>query len=104
MKPIEARVYLYEGNKKGLKAFAIITVDAPEIHSKLVIKNFTVRDGKNGLFVSYPSHFDKTKNEYRDDVYPLTKDGRDAINEAILNAYYDAVKQAESKDRSQYRR
>lgn len=102
MKNIEARAYLYEGTNKGLKAFATITVDVPGINSQLVIKNFTVRDGKNGLFVSYPSHFDKKNNEYRDDVFPLTKEGREAINDAIMDAYYAAEKWAKSDTHPKY--
>lgn len=88
-KSIEARAYLYEGTHKGLKAFATITVDVPGINTQLVIKNFTIREGKNGLFVSYPSHFDKKNNEYRDDVFPLTAEGRNEINNAIMTAYYN---------------
>lgn len=102
MKNIEARAYLYEGTNKGLKAFATITVDVPGINSQLVIKNFTVREGKRGLFVSYPSHFDKKNNEYRDDVFPLTKEGREAINDAIMDAYYAAEKWAKSDTHPKY--
>lgn len=105
MKSIEARAYLYEGTKKGLKGFATITVDIPGTNSQLVIKNFTVREGKNGLFVSYPSHFDKKNNEYRDDVFPLTKEGREAINAAIMTEYQIQVRKAEKTAVSfEYRR
>lgn len=94
MKSIEARAYLYDGTNKGLKAFATLTVDVPSINSQLVIKNFTVREGKNGLFVGFPSHFDNKNNEYRDDVFPLTKEGRKVISAAIMEAYYDAERQS----------
>lgn len=78
----------YDG-QGGMKAFATVT-----LNDMFVIRDFTVREGQNGLFVSFPSK--KTKpyttrdgqtKEYQDIFYPITAEARQEIIEAILTEY-----------------
>lgn len=64
----------------NLKAIATITIE-----NELVLTGIKVRDGSNGLWVAMPSQ--KIKEEYRDIYFPVTKEFRDKIVEAVLNEY-----------------
>ncbi len=56
------------------------------ISGALVIKSFKVVDGKKGLFVSMPREQGKNGQWY-DMVTPLTKEAREELVEAVLDAY-----------------
>jgi stage V sporulation protein G len=49
------------------------------------VDGFKVIDGQKGLFIGMPSQ--KVKEEYKDIAYPINKESRELITEAILNAY-----------------
>lgn len=103
-KNISVTVYLYNGTDSKLKAFATLTVYSPALDCDIVIKNFTVRSGKNGVFVSFPSHYDKKNKEYRDDVFPLSAEGRKTISDIIMKAYDIQVNKAEQTAIDGFRR
>lgn len=68
------------------------------------IRGVKVMEGPKGLFVSMPSH--KSGDEYKDICFPCTKEARNALHEAVLNAYEQALHQnqgmqAASQDASQ---
>lgn len=85
-------VYKVE-SKSSLKAFVSISID-----DELVIKNLKVVEGKNGLFVSYPS--EKAEDgQYYDQVYPLNKETRDYIEESIIEEYEKVDTKTERKSR-----
>lgn len=76
---LKANVNLY--TKPGsLKAFASLSID-----EAFVIRNLSVRESENGLFVSMPSQ--KVGGEYKDICYPITKELREEINKVVIDAY-----------------
>lgn len=64
------------------KAKAVATVT---INDEFVIKGIKVYDGTNGLFAAMPSR--KSGNEYQDVIFPITKDAREQMNNAVMEAY-----------------
>lgn len=82
MKITEVRINKYEN--KNIKSFATVTFD-----NVLVVSGFSVVTGKNGLFVSCPNSKGKDGN-YHDTVYPITAEGRKALNDKIIEAYNKA--------------
>lgn len=88
----DVRVYLFNGEKSSLKAFASITID-----DELVIKGLRVVDGNNGLFIAFPSTYSEKDDEYYDNVFPIKKETRDYITEQVLAAYEDTLKEATPK-------
>ena len=69
------------GDGSGLLAFADIVVCG-----ELKVRGFTIRAGENGPFVGRPGKTDKNGKWY-DQSYPVTKDGKERLDKAILNAY-----------------
>lgn len=67
-------------NPSKVKAFASITLSG-----ELVISNYKVLEGNNGLFVGNPS--EKREEGYKDTVFPITADSRKYIQDTILEAY-----------------
>jgi len=75
-------VKIHKINKdSNLKAFASITLD-----SAFVVGGLAVLDGKNGLFVQMPQK-KGSDGKYYDQCFPLTKELRQQINEAVIKAY-----------------
>ena len=78
MKITKVKVTKYEsGNTKG---FASITLD-----DCFLVTNLTIMSGSNGLFVKMPSK--KVKEEYKDICFPVTKEFRKELQDAVLNEY-----------------
>ena len=73
-------VRIYEVNKDNLKAFASITID-----NEFVVTGISIREGKNGLFVSMPSR--KSGDKWNDICYPITKEARQQIIDAVMGQY-----------------
>lgn len=67
-----------EGPVKGFADIAVNEV--------LIIKGLRVVEGKKGLFVTMPKSQGKD-NKWYDSVYPLTKEARQDIQEAVLEAF-----------------
>lgn len=56
----------------------------------LCIKDIKIINGEKGLFIGMPSV--KMKNgEYRDIVYPISKDARKELTEAVLKEFNDDI-------------
>lgn len=56
------------------------------IGDSFVVQNISVVEGKNGLFVSMPAY--KTdRGDYQNIAFPITKDFRRKLFDAVLNAY-----------------
>jgi len=83
MKITEVRINKFENN--NTKGFATITLD-----DAIVVTGLTIIQGKKGLFVSMPNTKGKD-GKYYDSVYPLSKSGRDYINNTVLDAYNKTV-------------
>jgi len=57
-----------------------------------VVSNISIIQGKEKEFVAMPSY--KTGNKYRDVCFPVTKEFREKINDAVLDSYRQAKQQA----------
>lgn len=53
---------------------------------QLVVNGIKVINGANGLFTAMPQR-QGSDGEYHDVAFPVTADGRKAINEAVIDAY-----------------
>jgi len=79
MEITEVRLHII--NKDSLKAFASITFDG-----LFCVTGITIREGRHGLFVSMPQR--KVQDgTYKDIVFPLTRELREQITEAVLHEY-----------------
>ena len=86
----EVKIRKYDNN--ALKAFASVTFD-----DALVVTGLSVMEGKNGLFVSMPQQKGKDadgKDKWFDICFPISKEGRQAITDAVIEAYNKEVGQA----------
>lgn len=70
----------YNGNSKT-KAFIDLELD-----NTLVIKGLTLVEGKNGLFLSFPSKKGKD-GEYYNSVYSLDKEWLKLLQDACIEKY-----------------
>lgn len=70
----------YNGNSK-IKAFVNLNLD-----DTLIIKGLTLVEGKNGLFLSFPSKKGKDGNYY-DSVYSLDKEWFNLLQDACIKKY-----------------
>ena len=68
-------------DKGRLKAVGSITFD-----SEFVVRDVSVVEGKDGLFISMPSRKDAAGN-YRNTAFPISKELRAAITDEVLSAY-----------------
>lgn len=57
-----------------------------------VVSNISIIQGKEKEFVAMPSY--KAGNKYRDVCFPVTKEFREKINDAVLDTYRQAKQQA----------
>ena len=65
----------------AVKAYATIILD-----DSLAIHNIRLIEGKDKLFIAFPSH--KDKNEvYHDYVHPIISELRETIEKTILDKY-----------------
>lgn len=78
MKITDCKVTKYE--KDNVKGFASITLDGCMLLSGMKIMN-----GKNGLFVTMPQQ--KYKDTWKDIFFPITKEFRQQLQDAILKEY-----------------
>jgi len=74
-----SRMHKIDGQTK-LKAFADISFNG------VVVKGFSVVEGKNGLFVSMPRHQGKDGKWY-DTVQTETKELKQQLSDVVLEAY-----------------
>jgi stage V sporulation protein G len=60
----------------------------------VVVRNIKVMESSKGLFVSMPS-FRAGNGEYKEICYPITAACRQQINDAVINAYHQALAQGQ---------
>ena len=79
---VKARVFKRESNiAPTIKGVASVTIDGC-----IVISEIKILDGKNGLFIAFPNR--KMPNgEYKDIAFPITKEARQQIVDAIFAEY-----------------
>jgi len=68
-------------NQNSVVGLATITLD-----NELVVTKIRIVKNQNGLFVSLPS-YKNNNGEYNEIVYPITKEMREKISNAILDEY-----------------
>ncbi|GAB6179103.1 septation regulator SpoVG [Desulfotomaculum sp. 1211_IL3151] len=79
---VRVRKVLMEGK---MKAIVSVTLD-----DAFVIHDVKVVEGQNGLFVAMPSR--KTPDgEFRDIAHPINSSAREIIQNAVLQAYQEAI-------------
>lgn len=78
-----------------IKAIASVSLD-----EKYVVKNLRVVDGNKGLFVAFPqeTYQDKAgKTHYSNIFFPTTNSAKYDLEDAVLNAYRQALNQGTTK-------
>ena len=77
-----------EGN---VRAYASIN-----LNDCFAIRNVKVVDSSKGLFIAMPSY--KAGNgEYKDICFPVTKEFREQLNNAVVDAYHQALTQSQQQ-------
>lgn len=62
------------------------------------IRNVKIVDSTKGLFIAMPSY--KAGNgEYKDICFPVTKEFREQLNQAVVDAYQQALTQSQTQGR-----
>lgn len=79
---IKATVYPNKEINTNLKAMVIL-----EVEDCLIINSVKIVEGKKGLFVSMPQYKDKKNGDYKDIVYPNSKEKRNSLTALILAEY-----------------
>lgn len=73
-----------------LKAYVTIVIDAC-----FVVRDLKIISGEDGLFVAMPSKKRKD-GSYRDIAHPLNQETREILEERVLKAYLDFIKNPSS--------
>lgn len=61
---------------------------------QFAVHGFTVMNGKNGLFVNMPSKMND-EGEYISTFHPITRDARNQLTGAILDAYEQTLNESQ---------
>lgn len=80
----------------AVKAFASVSLDGC-----FAVHGLRVMDSKKGLFVNMPQNSYKDregKTQYSDIFHAVTKGAREALTEAVLNAYKLAISQSQQSE------
>lgn len=70
------------------------------INGDFAIRNVKVMDGSKGLFISMPS-YKNANGEYKDICFPITKESREQLNNAVFAAYEQALSQNQGQSQKQ---
>lgn len=69
------------------------------LNNCFAIRNVKVVDSSKGLFVAMPS-YRAGNGEYRDICFPVTKEFREQLNKAVLDAYNQALTQGQNQQKA----
>ena len=97
-KSIKVKVFL--GNKKQLShnilANVSVTIaDTICVNNISIIKN-TKKKAKQKVFISYPSYL--YNDEYKNYVFPVSKEAREMLTDVILEEYKKALNEHQDDD------
>lgn len=84
--------------KDNFRGFADVTFD-----DCFVVKGIRIMDGKKGLFVAMPSEYSEKDDEYYDRCFPITKEFREELTDAILDGYEHFEEMQEDKPKKRRR-
>ena len=84
---------LYDQPDSNLLAFASVTLD-----ESFALHGIRVVNGEKGVFAAMPSQsYEKNgEKKYSDTFHPITAPARDAIQQAVVAAYQNALEQAQA--------
>lgn len=88
---IDVRINSLTPDNGSIKAIASVNFG-----DCIAVKGVKVMDGKNGLFMSMPSQKGKDGN-YHDICFPITADFRNQLNNAVEQAYHQAITQVQEQ-------
>ncbi|HSQ41067.1 MAG TPA: SpoVG family protein [Fibrobacteraceae bacterium] len=80
------QVYILKDPVGKTRAFARVV-----LNEQMQLTGLRVVDGSNGLFVSYPNDPNYKGEDYRSLFYPITKDLRERLEQAVLEEYQNAL-------------
>lgn len=75
-----------DNNIGKIKALADVT-----LNDAIQVRGIRVMDGVNGLFIGFPNDPFYKGDDFRSLVSPITRECREEIEEAVLNAYQEAI-------------
>lgn len=77
-----------------------IRVIASAAIGDFAIHGIKVLDSRKGLFVQMPQNVSEKDGEkhYSDIFHPITAEAREALNEAVMGAYEEAIAESEEMD------
>lgn len=93
---IDVRINSLTPGEGNMKAIASANLD-----DCFAVKNIRVIEGKNGLFVSMPS-YKGAGGEYHDLCFPTTPEMRKQLNNAVSEAYKQAIVQLQEQSNANF--
>lgn len=88
--PMELDVRIHRINPSGyIRANASVTMNGC-----FGVKNIKVMDSSKGIYVSMPSYTVQSTGEWREHCFPVTKEFREQLHTAVLDAYHQALTQS----------
>lgn len=93
---IDVRINSLTPGEGNVKAIASVNLD-----DCFAVKNIRVIEGKNGLFVSMPS-YKGADGEYHDLCFPTTPEMRKQLNNAVSEAYKQAIVQLQEQSNANF--
>ncbi len=78
----------------AIKAYASVN-----LNGEFAITGVKIMEGSKGTFVAMPSY--KSNGEYKDVCFPITKEARAEFNDAVIDAYEQALTQLQGKAQKQ---
>jgi len=79
-------------NNGNLKGIASANFD-----DCFAVTGIKIRDSQKGLFVSMPNR-KVGDREYKDICFPVTKEFREELNNAVLNAYHQKLEESQGNE------
>ena len=87
---------MVDNPESATKAFASVTLDG-----MFAVHGLRVMESEKGRFVNMPSTSYKDRDgntQYNDTFHAITKSAREAINQAVLNAYEFKLQQVQATE------
>ena len=89
--PVHLEVRISRINPNGyVRANASVTMNGC-----FGVRNIKVMDGNKGLYVAMPSYTVQSTGEWREHCFPVTKEFRQQLHNAVLDAFQQALVQSQ---------
>lgn len=85
---LDIKVNMVKSEKTKVRAYVSVVFEFPGV-GKFALNSIRVVEGSKGTFVSMPAQEKERdgKTQYYDYFHPITKEGREAVSEIIIQAY-----------------